>query len=65
MFEGGSGPEGDVLDVSASGMRVRCAKAPKYEPGDVLQRLRDTGFTPIAQWKDDEAGFALTLARVG
>jgi dimethylhistidine N-methyltransferase len=34
----------------------------KYEPEDVVARLAEAGFSPISQWRDDEARFALTLA---
>jgi uncharacterized SAM-dependent methyltransferase len=35
----------------------------KYAPEQIAQLLRSVAFEPIAQWIDEQDGFALTLAK--
>jgi L-histidine Nalpha-methyltransferase len=35
----------------------------KYTPDGVIDRIEDAGFEAVAQWVDEDAAFALTLAR--
>ena len=47
----------------AEGEAIWTESSYKYTPQSLAKQLTDSGFEPIAQWIDDEAGFALSLVR--
>ncbi len=54
---------GADLDVDLeAGESIWTESSYKYEPDGVTDLLMRAGFSPVASWQDDEAGFLLTLA---
>jgi dimethylhistidine N-methyltransferase len=53
-----------VTFTIGKGETIWTERSYKYRADEVRQWLADLGFTPVGQWQDGEAGFALTLARV-
>jgi uncharacterized SAM-dependent methyltransferase len=50
------------LDLKA-GEAIWTESSYKYTPEGLLAQLEHSGFERVAQWIDDDARFALTLAR--
>lgn len=55
-------PEANLAFTLEAGETIWTERSYKYEARDVLQRLTEAGFAPMAQWCDVAFGFALTLA---
>lgn len=57
-------PRADLAFTMAPGETIWTESSYKYEPAGVRALLARAGFAPRAQWVDDDARFALTLAGV-
>ena len=56
----------DAIDLDldlAAGETIWTESSYKYTPQGLIAQLTNAGFERVAQWIDDDAGFALTLAR--
>jgi L-histidine N-alpha-methyltransferase len=57
-------PGADLVIDFQAGETIWTESSYKYEPASVVETLGRAGFSPVASWHDDAAGFLLTLAAV-